>query len=60
LLRPGLAACAALEIILALIGTADKPPSTLVSFIAFAVQAKACLPDGLLIWGGACKPVSLQ
>ncbi|HEX2511299.1 MAG TPA: hypothetical protein VHK44_01740 [Xanthobacteraceae bacterium] len=45
---------------MALIGTADKPPSTLVSFIAFAVQAKACLPDGLLIWGGAYKPVSLQ
>lgn len=46
--------------VLALIGTADKPPPALVSFIAFAVQAKACLPDGLLIWGRAYKPVSLQ
>jgi len=46
--------------VLALVGTADKPPSALVSFITFAVQAKACLPDGLLISGGAYKPVSLQ
>jgi hypothetical protein len=46
--------------VLALIGTADKSSSALVSFIAFAVQAKACLPDGLLIWSGAYKPVSLQ
>jgi hypothetical protein len=46
--------------VLALIGTADKPPSALVSFITFAVQAKACLPDGLLIRGSAYQPVSLQ
>ena len=49
---------AALETILALIGTADKPPSA--SFIAFAAQATSWLPYGVLIWGGAFKPASLQ
>ena len=61
LLRPGRPRmCAALETILALIGTADKPPSALASFIAFAAQATAWLPYGVVIWGGAFKPASLQ
>ena len=50
---------AALETILALIGTADKPPSALASVIAFAVQATSGLPNRVLIWGGAFKPASL-
>jgi hypothetical protein len=45
---------------LALIGTADQPLSTLVSFIAFALQAKSWLRDGVMIGSGACKVVLLQ
>jgi hypothetical protein len=51
---------AALETILALIGTADKPPSAPASFIAFTAQAKSWSPYGVLTWGGAFKPASLQ